>query len=315
LVIELAHPEDREYVSRVLLPIAEERERIVGRDITLEYRVARRDGSVREIRARGRVERDEHGEPTRWVGSALDLTEMRLTERELLAHAAVGNALRDWASFEEGVVGLVRRLGTALEFALGCAWTRDPHRDGLSCRAFWAAPGVEADEFEDATRAITLRPGQGVAGRAWQSGEPVFSEDVAADPGLAGRELEAKLRLRSALAFAAVTDEEPLAVLSYYSLDRRVPSTRLIRTLSGIGRELGRFFSQRRSDLGPSRLTERELEILRLAAEGNTGPAIAKRLVVSPSTIKSHFEHIYEKLGVSDRAAAVAQALRIGLIS
>jgi PAS domain S-box-containing protein len=315
LVIELAHPEDRDYVAGVLSPIDQAPERIVGKDITLEYRVVRRDGLVREIRARGRVEPDESGEPARWVGSALDLTELRLTERELQAHAAVGNALRDWASFEEGVVGLLRRLGMALDFGLGSAWACDPDQDRLSCRAFWSAPQVQADEFEAATRALSLRPGEGVAGRAWLSGGPVFSESVAADPSVARPELGAKLGLQSGLAFAAVTDEEPLAVLAYYSFDRRVPSKRLFRTLSGIGRELGRFFSQHRAELGPTRLTERELEILRLAAEGNTGPAIAEQLVVSPSTVKSHFENIYAKLGVSDRAAAVAQALRIGLIS
>jgi DNA-binding CsgD family transcriptional regulator len=121
--------------------------------------------------------------------------------------------------------------------------------------------------------------------------------------------------VQSGLAFAAVTDEEPLAVLGYYSFDRREPSERLIRTLSGIGRELGRFFSQHRSELGPSQLTERELEILRLTAQGHTGPEIAERLVVSPSTVKSHLENIYGKLGVNNRAAAVAQALRTGLIS
>ena len=55
--------------------------------------------------------------------------------------------------------------------------------------------------------------------------------------------------------------------------------------------------------------------MLRLAAEGLSGPGIAERLVLSPATVKTHFEHIYEKLGVGDRAAAVAQALRTGLIT
>ncbi|MEA2285186.1 MAG: two-component system, NarL family, nitrate/nitrite response regulator NarL, partial [Solirubrobacteraceae bacterium] len=41
---------------------------------------------------------------------------------------------------------------------------------------------------------------------------------------------------------------------------------------------------------------------------------IAEQLFLSPATVKTHFEHIYEKLGVGDRAAAVAQALRTGLI-
>jgi DNA-binding NarL/FixJ family response regulator len=64
----------------------------------------------------------------------------------------------------------------------------------------------------------------------------------------------------------------------------------------------------------PRPLTEREIEVLLLAAEGISGPAIAKQLVLSPHTVRTHFEHIYEKLGVGDRTAAVAHALRAGLI-
>jgi DNA-binding CsgD family transcriptional regulator len=62
-------------------------------------------------------------------------------------------------------------------------------------------------------------------------------------------------------------------------------------------------------------LTPRELEVLELAAEGLNGPAIARVLVVSPATVSTHFEHIYEKLGVTDRAGAVAKAMRLGLIA
>lgn len=61
--------------------------------------------------------------------------------------------------------------------------------------------------------------------------------------------------------------------------------------------------------------SEREREVLALAAEGHSGPQIAERLVISPATVKSHFENIYEKLGVANRGAAVAKALRLGLIS
>jgi two-component system nitrate/nitrite response regulator NarL len=42
---------------------------------------------------------------------------------------------------------------------------------------------------------------------------------------------------------------------------------------------------------------------------------IAERLVIGSATVKTHFEHIYEKLGVTHRAAAVAEAMRRGLIS
>jgi len=62
-------------------------------------------------------------------------------------------------------------------------------------------------------------------------------------------------------------------------------------------------------------LTSREIEILRLAAEGNSSQQIATALRISLATVKTHLQHIYEKFGVSDRAAAVAHALRSGVLS
>lgn len=62
-------------------------------------------------------------------------------------------------------------------------------------------------------------------------------------------------------------------------------------------------------------LTDRELEVLELAADGRSAPMIAAELIVSITTVRTHFAHIYEKLDVRDRAAAVAKAMRIGLIA
>lgn len=61
-------------------------------------------------------------------------------------------------------------------------------------------------------------------------------------------------------------------------------------------------------------LTEREHEILKLVADGKSLPEIAKELYLGVTTVKTHVQHLYAKLGVSDRAAAVAEAMRHGLI-
>jgi DNA-binding CsgD family transcriptional regulator len=63
------------------------------------------------------------------------------------------------------------------------------------------------------------------------------------------------------------------------------------------------------------RLTRRETEVIALVADGNSAREIGVRLHLSPATIKTHLASIYHKLGVRDRAAAVATALRSGLIS
>lgn len=62
-------------------------------------------------------------------------------------------------------------------------------------------------------------------------------------------------------------------------------------------------------------ISEREREILCLTAEGLSAHEIGETLNLAESTVKTHLTRIYGKLGVSERAAAVAEALRSGLIN
>ncbi|HEX5195046.1 MAG TPA: response regulator transcription factor [Solirubrobacteraceae bacterium] len=61
-------------------------------------------------------------------------------------------------------------------------------------------------------------------------------------------------------------------------------------------------------------LTARELGVVRLSADGLSTAEMARELHVSPATVKTHLQHAFEKLGVSDRAAAVAKVMRAGLL-
>jgi two-component system, NarL family, nitrate/nitrite response regulator NarL len=65
---------------------------------------------------------------------------------------------------------------------------------------------------------------------------------------------------------------------------------------------------------GMPQLSDREREVLHLIAEGLSAPEIGKRIHLSTTTVKSHLHTLYEKLGVSDRAAAVAEGMRRGLL-
>jgi LuxR family maltose regulon positive regulatory protein len=69
-----------------------------------------------------------------------------------------------------------------------------------------------------------------------------------------------------------------------------------------------------RAELSASRLTERELDVLVLLAEGLSNKEIAERLVVAPSTIKQHLKNIYGKLDVHSRTQAVARGLELDLL-
>jgi DNA-binding NarL/FixJ family response regulator len=66
--------------------------------------------------------------------------------------------------------------------------------------------------------------------------------------------------------------------------------------------------------IGDERLTEREIDVLQHVAGGNRNRDIAERLFISEETVKVHVKHIMEKLGASDRTAAVTIAVRRGII-
>jgi two-component system nitrate/nitrite response regulator NarL len=78
---------------------------------------------------------------------------------------------------------------------------------------------------------------------------------------------------------------------------------------TGLAEEL-----RRHATGGGALLTPRESQVLTLMSQGKSVPAIAAELVLGATTVKTHVGHVYEKLGVSDRAAAVAEAMRRGLI-
>jgi two-component system nitrate/nitrite response regulator NarL len=69
-----------------------------------------------------------------------------------------------------------------------------------------------------------------------------------------------------------------------------------------------------RSQAGGPALSERERQVLQAFARGMSVPQVAAELFLGVSTIKTHTQRLYEKLGVSDRAAAVAEGMRRGLV-
>lgn len=78
---------------------------------------------------------------------------------------------------------------------------------------------------------------------------------------------------------------------------------------------ISRRLVDRQHKVSPDALTSRELDVLRKVADGNTNAEIAELLHIGEATVKTHLIRIYEKLAVSDRAAAVARAFERGILS
>jgi PAS domain S-box-containing protein len=307
-VFEHTYADDRERVQRAVETAA-----TTGHLGALEYRIVRADGALRRLSSIVVAIEEEYGAPRRLMGTVLDVTEQRQIAREIAGHIAIEEALEAWESFDEGSQRLLSELGEAMDFAVGALWI---HRGNvLERRAFWRSRSPGVMQFGAATRNLKAGPRQALPVRAWLTRQPVLVVSMPHARPFQGRDEAVGAGLLGAVAVPAVGGDQVFAVLEFYSREILQPTETLLRSLTGMGHELGHFFAHRSGELlSNPELTVRECQVLQLAAQGMSGKTIAERLAVSPSTIKTHFENIYAKWSVSNRASAVASALRRGLI-
>jgi DNA-binding NarL/FixJ family response regulator len=273
----------------------------------------RADGAVRRLQWIVVSIEEEYGVPRRLMGTVLDVTQQRQIAREIAGHIAIEEALEAWVSIEDGGRRLLAELAVAMDFATGALWILQGNV--LEWRSFWRSDSAEMSATETATRPLKTGPSQALPVRAWLARQPVVVVSLPHAPPFLGRDTAVAAGLLGAVAMPAVSGDVVYAVLEFYSREILQPTETLLRSLTGMGHELGHFFAQRSGELRRQpELTVRECQVLQLASQGMSGKIIAQKLKLSPSTVKTHFENIYAKWDVSDRASAVAHALRQGVI-
>jgi DNA-binding CsgD family transcriptional regulator len=232
-------------------------------------------------------------------------------ERELSLQRALVRSIVAWDGFAPGSERLLRELAGALGQIAGALWLAQG--DSLSALSVWAMPSVDRGALVRALGARRVRRGVGLAGLAWER-----RAALEADCSVLGEVRPERERLphdlRAMIAVPCSHGEELLAVVELYSIVRAEPSEHLMEVLTSAGRDLGLFLSRRRGQLSPSPLTPREGQVLSLAGDGLSVREIGVRLMISPATVKTHLERIYQRLGARDRTEAVARALRAGFI-
>ena len=139
--------------------------------------------------------------------------------------------------------------------------------------------------------------------------------------GCRGRDIPIACRILAAAdAFQAMTQPRPHreALTADHAQEELATASRAGQfdpdVVAAVLEAAGQQRPGRRRDLRPAGLSEREVEVLRLVAEGCSNRELARRLFISPRTADHHVQHIYTKIGVSSRAAAALFALEHDLL-
>ncbi len=176
--------------------------------------------------------------------------------------------------------------------------------------------GEAADGAEAVRMALELRPDVILMDLRMPGMDGVTAITELARRGVAGRVL---------VLTTYDTDSHVLAAIEAGAtgyLLKDAPRTEMLRAVRAVAHGeavlspavAARLMSRVRSP-GAGPLSQREVEVLELVASGTTNREAAARLFITEATVKTHLLNIYAKLGVSDRAAAVAEAFNRGLLT
>jgi PAS domain S-box-containing protein len=153
---------------------------------------------------------------------------------------AVAQILSEAETFEEAAPHLLEAIAVPLGWQIGGVWEEaEPGR--LRRSASWYAPGVEAPAFDRMSEELTLDVGEGVPGRAWEKGKPVWIADVLTGGNFPRAEVAAQAGLRGGVGVPVVHGGKVAAVIEFFAREIRPPDEELIRLLSAVGAQIGEF--------------------------------------------------------------------------
>jgi signal transduction histidine kinase len=193
------------------------------------------------------------------------LAQSRRSERRLLAHYAVTSVLVESATLKDAGKGILRAIGESLDWGLGMLWSLDEQANVLRFVDLWHAPEIEAFEFVEDSRERTFRLGEGLIGRVWASGKPIWIPDVVADPGFRRAPMAARVGLHGAFAFPMRKGERIYGVIEFFSRELREPEQDILLMSADIGMRIGLFVDREHTQEALRRTEARLLEEARLA--------------------------------------------------
>ena len=172
----------------------------------------------------------------------------RAAEEELRLLQCATMAIAEAEDLDEAFGVVLREVCERTGWDVGYAWMPQVDGSALSCgrRSYSADPSL--DTFRAAGRVTLLRPGEGLAGRVWQTGAPAWLSDVTDPFAFQGAEAARGAGLRMGLAVPVLAGAEVVAVLAFFVRRPRAQDARLLQTVSAVAAQLGSAVRRKRAE-------------------------------------------------------------------
>ena len=201
------------------------------------------------------------GRPRGLFAVTTDVTERERDEHLRTLALSVSVLIANAETTSEAIRSVIRTICEAERWECGRYLRVQPGGATMRQAAEWGIEDTEVQRVLERARAIEHRPGVGVSGLVWQTGEPVWIADVSEDRRALLRAQGGDLILRGSFVFPVKSDGRTVGLLVFNSRERREPDLRLLSAILAIGSQIGQFLERKRA--------EEELRRFRAAMDGS----------------------------------------------
>ena len=207
-----------------------------------------KDGTPRYMSVSGEPVFEAGGRFKGYRGVARNITEHVHDEQLLRLEHQVARALSEAEDAAGGVMAVLRAVCDSQSWACGRHYALDEAAGLLRFKDAWSIAHPAIEQFVQESRELTFLPGQGLAGRVLQTGEPVWTTDAGIDPRMKAKQLWAAAGIRGAFVFPIVSEGRRIGVLSFSSRSLREPGERLVEAARAMGSQVGQFLQRKRAE-------------------------------------------------------------------
>src|SRR5581483_965699 len=210
---------------------------------------------------------DDAGQFRGYRGVGKDITARKREEELLRLEHSVARSLAEAESGSAGLRAVIRALCETEVWDCGRYWRADDADGVLRFGDAWGPSIPRIQELIDASREFVFRPGEGFAGKVWQTGEPLWVADVGTDPRAMYRASFAKGGIRAAFVFPVTAEARTIGVIGISCSRVRAPDERLLRAVRVIGSQVGQFLKRKEIERALRESEERFRSLTELSSD------------------------------------------------
>jgi diguanylate cyclase (GGDEF)-like protein/PAS domain S-box-containing protein len=294
---EFVWPEDEE-VRRELLARRAELHAGKIQSFTKEIRYRRKNGSPVSVGLTIAIQRDSAGRPLYDITAAEDITARKRNEQLLALEQTVNRSIAEAESESAAVQAAIRAICEKENWESGRYWRVDESAGVLRFGESWCVPGSTFEEFVEQWSVVVYRPGEGLAGKAWQSGEPQWAADITQDERLGQKLLALRSGMRGVFAFPVISEGKSIGVLVFNSREVRERQDELVQAIRMIGGQMGQFLKRKQAEEKMSDQAQRQRLIAefgqRVLASTDLGEVLKRGVELVSSALNSDYCNLLE---------------------